>query len=99
MNTASLNVQIADAVAEDGAKVLRPYIGDEAAQAWAEQTAKTLRETAGLRQGLASYNKGRGDMLTRLRGELKTIPDREARRQFDTVIQRVARATQITGGD
>jgi ubiquinone biosynthesis protein UbiJ len=99
MEEASGSDRIADAVAGDGAKVLRPYIGDEAAKAWAEQTAKTLRETAGLRQGIASYNKGRGDMLTRLRGELKTIPDREARRQFDNVIQRVARATQITGAD
>jgi hypothetical protein len=70
----------------------------EDADQWAESLASSVRHAVELRGMLREFNRDRAAALTKLRAQQKTLPSRDARRSFEALIQRIARATDLRGG-
>lgn len=91
--------RIADSIAEDGRAVLVEFFGEKLADGWAGRVRSAVRSSMQARDDFRAAQRARTEMLAALRGQQKDLPTREARRKFDHVLQRIARATQMTGGE
>jgi hypothetical protein len=92
--------RIADAVAEDAYEVLvRAHVPEENVREQAEEIRKALRAAAEARAFYRGHNRKRAEMLDILRTQQGMLLTEDVRQEFGRIIERIAQATYLTGGD